>query len=243
MSKSKLLILGGIILAILIIVALIFFAQQKSKTNSLPVVKNLKPHVYKDSAADISRISLKVFYVVPANQTAESDWQENIRITLSQIIRFHNVQFHNSSSIHASLYQSPVILEHDDSFYDTNNTANGNPEGLRNIVPELEKRYAGFLQTDGTDYQVVAIVYEGVGASGSNGAMILSYSYLSKPEYKLDGASIFYHEFAHTIGIPDRFNFSDNAALSDDIMGSGRYKPLASQYLGPDILAELGIGK
>lgn len=204
---------------------------------------SIKPHLYKDPSVDISQIDLKIFYVVPNNLQVAPEWRTQISSILTDIVKFHELQFHNTSKLTANLYPSPVILTHEDSFYDTQNTDYGNPQGLRNIVPELESRFPDFLKVPPGNYQATAIIYEGVGASGAENAMILSRTFLSGGEYNLDGASLFYHEFAHTFGVPDRYDLTNNQPESGDIMGNGRFKPLDTNYLGSDILKDLGVIK
>jgi len=201
----------------------------------------IKPHFYQKPAIDISKINLKIFYVVPNNLQVATEWKDNINSVMPNEIKFHAVQFHNTSQLLPEIYPEPVVLEHEDTFYDTNNTNNGNPEGLRNIVPELERRFPKFLEHTNDTYLAIAIIYEGVGASGAPNAMILSRTFLSKDEYRLSGGSLFYHELAHTFGVPDFFDLVSNQPNSDDVMGAGRYKPLETNYFGPDLQVDLGL--
>lgn len=200
----------------------------------------LKPHVYKDPTQGISKIDLKIFYVVPSNLSADPNWHDQIQSVLKEVSDFHAVQFHNSSLLKAQIYPSPVILPHDDAYYDTQDTSNGNPQGLRSIEPGLERDYPDFLKVPQGEFLSVAIIYEGVGASGGEGGMILSRTFLAKDEYKLSRASLFYHEFAHTFGLPDRFD-QENNPDSDGVMGNGRYKPISINYIETDFLEGLGL--
>lgn len=82
------------------------------------------------------------------------------------------------------------------------------------------------------------IVYV-VNIKSADGFFILNRQYLSDPPLSAFGASILYHEFAHTIGLPDLFD-ENNAVFSNDIMGSGREKPLENTYILEDFLKEMG---
>jgi hypothetical protein len=229
-----------LIVAVLI-AAVAGFWYKKSPSLQSAKVGVLKPHAYNDPKTDLSLIDLKVLYVVPKNTKPALDWQKDINVVLSDVVEFHKIQFHFSSDIKPEIYPTPVILEHDDTYYDTQNTNFGNPEGLKNIVPELERNYPQFLKASDNDFLAVAIIYEGVGAAGADGYMILSRTYLTKDEYRANRGALFYHEFAHTFGVPDRYDLTNNDPYSGDVMGSGRYKPLDTNYLGRDIIFSLGL--
>ena len=230
-----------IILAIILVaIAGIFFLRQPDLS---PTASTAHAHYYKDPNIDISKIALKVFYVAAANQKIANTWQLEINKAVQDISEFHSIQFHGLSTIKAEIYPEPVKLSHDSTYYDTENTNFGNPEGLRRIIPELENNYEEFLKTKAQEFRAIAIIYEGVGASGSSGAMILSRTYLSDPQYATDGSAIFYHEFAHTYGLPDRFDPVTNIPQTNDIMGSGRFKPIATDYLDPSFDVDLGLSK
>ncbi|MDO8537069.1 MAG: hypothetical protein Q7R94_02380, partial [bacterium] len=121
-----------------------------------------------------------------------------------------------------------------------------------------------FSAIDKSEYRVMALFYEGVGGAGG----IIYESELDSPGEiakklgldesivyvvninSVDGfllvnkrfldATIFYHEFAHTLGLPDRYDEDDNPS-SSDIMGAGRKKPIENTYLDKSLLKEMGI--
>ena len=237
--KKKLLIFIVLGAAVLAIIA--YRGFYKSPASVITATAQIRPHAYGDAAADISKINLKIFYVVPNNLLIAPSWHNDIAGILDDEIKFHATQFHNFSRLLPEVYPNPVTLEHEDIFYDTANTDLGNPQGLKNIVPELQRRFADFLQVPKGNYLAIAIIYEGVGAAGAPNAMILSRTFLAKDEYKLVGKSLFYHEFAHTFGLPDSYSLTNNLPSANDIMGSGRYKPFDTNYLSPNLLAGLGL--
>lgn len=73
-----------------------------------------------------------------------------------------------------------------------------------------------------------------------DGFFLLSRAFLVDPQYRAFGASLFYHEFAHTFGLADQYNEFDQPS-SYDIMGSGRKQPLEATYIGRVFLKEMGV--
>lgn len=69
---------------------------------------------------------------------------------------------------------------------------------------------------------------------------LVNRNYLAQNALKSYGSSIFYHEFAHTIGLPDTFS-SESGPSTSDIMGTGRNKPIENTYLDKNFLKEMGI--
>ena len=208
-----------------------------------PVKLELKPHVYKQRDVGITDIQLKVFYAVPKNRIGKivDNWEVAIEEIMPDILKFHNLQFHNFSNINYAIYPEPVILEAENLFYDTLDTNRGNPEALKNVSGELERRYSDFLKTTGDQFLVLSIIYEGVGSSGSTGVTLFSHTFLTSPEYLAIKSSLFYHEFGHALGLPDQYDISTNEAFSSDIMGSGRRKPIDITYVDRALLKEMGL--
>lgn len=231
-----------VLLALAILISFGLFWLYSTREARFPVEKSV-PHFYKDSSRDISKIKLKIFYAIPKNKSGNisPDWQELIIPVAEDAIKFHAVQFKDLSQLNYDIFPQPFILENDSIFYDTDNTDKGNPEGLRNITPELERRASEFIKTGENEFLVIGIIYEGVGASGTDGAMILSKTFLYDPQYNLFRSSLFYHEFGHTLGLPDEYDIEHNTPYSNDIMGAGRRKSINSMYISRDLLINMGV--
>lgn len=123
------------------------------------------------------------------------------------------------------------------------------------------KNFAAFAPGE---YRVMALLYEGVGGSGGliYETGLTTASEIAKkfgiPESwiyivdiksvdgfflvnrKIATASIFYHEFGHTIGIPDEFGDNDGP-YTEDVMGEGRKKPIENTYIDRSFMKGMGI--
>lgn len=235
----KFLIVGGISIGICL--GLWLFLLQKPGT----LTAQPKIHFYNNPTKNLSKISLKVFYFVPSNRQNEisDEWFSIASEDLKEMQNFHSSQFSNYSILTYKIYPQPIIGLEDNFLYDKNRTNGGNPHALTKITREIEARvldpagdlYNGDLaKTKPGVYEVLAIFYEGVGASGTEGSLLLSRGYLTQEETKEYRSSVFYHEFLHTLGVPD---FSE----SDDIMGKGRLKPLGATYISDEIKKKMGL--
>lgn len=238
MKKSIIVIILLAILAGLVLAGALLLARKPEEAVSVPA-----PHAYGDPEAKIGKIGLKVFYAVPKNEVhgIPKDWQKQIERVLGEVANFHSAQFHQLSKLSSEVYPEPVILENDNGFYDTSDTNYGNPEGLRRIVPELERRFPVFLKPTEGSFSIIAVVYEGVGAAGAPNAMILSRDFLSDPDYLSVSSALFYHEFGHSLGLQEKYDLATNQPFSNDIMGRGRLRPLTTGYIDPASINEMGL--
>ena len=73
-----------------------------------------------------------------------------------------------------------------------------------------------------------------------NNLFLLNRKFLTDMPYNAYGSTLLYHEFAHTIGLPDAYD-EHNAILSGDIMGGSRTEPISTTYIGDATLRMLGV--
>ncbi|MDP3770549.1 MAG: hypothetical protein U1A25_01155 [Candidatus Sungbacteria bacterium] len=217
----------------------------------VPVAAQI-PHVYDNSAQSIEDINIVAFYVVPKNKVAVQidNWKEILQENLEKLQAFHNAQFKSASHIRVFIYPEPVIGRKDNLAYDTDITQHGNPSALLEISQELKERAfdsAGDLyKTDlasfvAKGWHVSYILYEGVGAAGTEHAAIMSRTFFTDPQYRIRGTSYMVHEFYHTIGIPDGYNLVTAVPTTDDIMGLGRERAIEYTYLAGSTLKSMGL--
>ncbi len=224
-----------------VIVILLFLTVSKLPNGQ--TVSGSSAHFYKDPQRSIAHIRLKLFYAVPRNRIdgIYQNWGDIIKLAAGDLVKFYTFQFRGLSNIKYDIYPEPFILENESIFYDTESTNKGNPEALKRIVLEIEKRVPEFLAKDSGEFQVIGIIYEGVGASGTDGAFILARSFLSDEQYRPFSSTLFSHEFGHTLGLPDEYKLDTNQPFTDDIMGGGRRRPIDVAHFDKPLLKDMGI--
>lgn len=109
-----------------------------------------------------------------------------------------------------------------------------------NHTPEKDKEFAEFtglpeLVSRTADVELV------------DSGMLLSTSFFVDDVY-VYGKTILTHEFYHTIGLPDGYDYNildelnrTNLSLTPDIMGLGRFQSLDKTYLDHDMLINMGF--
>lgn len=145
------------------------YSEELPKSSVLHAVGNLEK--------SIEEIEIAAFYFVPKNKKANQleNWNELLEKHLNKLVDFHSIQFRNRSSVVYKIYPKVVVGLEENIVYDTNNTQNGNPQALIHVAEELAVRVfrkdgdlfdAEFSEKRPNAYPVMAILYEGVGASG-----------------------------------------------------------------------------
>lgn len=210
------------------------------------------PHLYKNPDRSIAKIKIAAFYFVPKNKIslAIPNWSAVFEEGIKKLQKFHTLELGHRSTLTYEIYPEPIKGLEDNIAYDTEVTQHGNPEALRRVAGELESRVFApsgdlyirdFAKEEQGAYRVMMILYEGVGSSGSENVALVSRVFLADPRYNETGASILSHEFYHTLGIPDHYEIPTAIPTSNDIMGSGRTRPLEKTYLGRETLRDLGL--
>lgn len=209
------------------------------------------PYIYNNPGQLIEDIEITALYFIPKNKTGQQigDWKEILEENLKKLQEFHDLQFQGRSEISYKILDEPVAGNKNNLEYDTNSTQHGNPEGLRRITAELEERGITKQQipqgppsvTNGAVYGVVLILYEGVGASGSDNVALVSRTFYTDPQYQSVRGTILAHEFYHTLGLPDAYEIPTAVPTSLDIMGLGLSRPLEKNYISRKFLKGMGI--
>lgn len=188
-------------------------------------------------------------------------WHKQLTDGLQQTAKFYQLQLDNSTTINWEIYPEAVVGQQPGAFYDGTDTGQGNPHALISVRQELLQRFfqqpqnpsdAAFAQTAAEEYPVIGILYEGLGSSATlitdqtaatggldsvtlegnqPQAFLVSRYFFTSDSYKDYYLSIFAHEFGHILGLADAFNLQNGQVQDDDIMGSGRFRPLAATYL------------
>lgn len=246
-SKNSAFIVAGSAAAV--IISLILYVQ----TYSRPVEIAKGAHIYNKPQLSIRNLDLFVFYAVPKDQTAH-DYEE-VREKLDTLLKdaavFHQTQFLGKSLLSYKIYPGALSLKNNSIFYDTDNTSRGNPRALERATLELEARVfeptgdlynPNFIGLSAPNaYRMIAIIYEGLGASGTEGSLLLSRDFVTRDEYSLIGSALFYHEFGHAVGLPEGYDIMTNIPFTNDIMGSGRREPLTTNHIDPKSLKAMGV--
>jgi hypothetical protein len=240
---------AGVLLAILGFFAWMYLWLDAPKLETYPAAPvSVTPHVYQGERS-ISSLDLLVVYFVPSDREAVEDeiWKTSVADAVRKLKEFHDVQLQHRSTLNVVIRDALVTGEKTGKEYDTDDTNEGNPAGLRAISEELELRLSpgGDLHSELANFNgrrpIVYIVYEGVGSSGSpDGSALINRRFLTDTMSIAYGTSHFVHEFYHTIGVPDAYD-SEDISFESDIMGLGRRRPLEVNYLSAATLKSLGF--
>ncbi len=252
-----------IFLLIVLIGLIILLRIYRIKTPQLET--KIEPHFYNNPQISLNNINLMVFYVA-SSKSLPDNWHKNIEETLEKIKAFHNLQFKNLSHLDYKIYPKPLIL--DIKNIQLSEEQNHNIIKAIKIAEEIENQIIqgqidqNFAFLSNNAYNILVIIYEGAGLYGGliseekisfleknltyntnlrkfQGFVFISADYLMKNELKKIGPSLFYHELAHTFGVPDKYN--QREVLSLDIMGRGRWESLENNYFDYQTLVKMGI--
>lgn len=200
------------------------------------------PSLYDDFSEPRHIIRLDLVYFLPkdVSHNLVPGWKTHLEKAAEQVKEFYLLQLEDSVDFQIHIYPKSIIGENATAFYNGEGTDGGNPHALLAIEAELRER---FPQSGEGVWNVLGIIFEGVGASGSGEkrTFLLAREFLTREKIKnAYGLTFFAHEFGHAIGFPDSFDGGhevlkdDVAYTDDDLMGAGRYKPLSHTYLSDE---------
>lgn len=237
-SKSFIKIIIAIfVLSAIVGVGVYFVGMPKKVSNSF--------HYFQVPDVKISKIKLEFVYFVPSDQKPDENFNIVLENAAKEIRNFHLEQFHGLSALRYAIYPKPVTGIESSAFYDGFDTANGNPGAIKKIFLETAARVfnsngdmydAKFTRRQSDELPIRVFIYQGVGASSGVLSVIMSYDYFIKTNY---GATTLYHEMLHNLGVPDGYDYAIGNAYSDDIMGSGRTKPISQTYIREEIKKQM----
>ena len=225
-----------------------------------------QPHLAGNPAVPLRKVDIRAVYFVPQDRAAapNGNWQPALKTALEQTVNFYKKQLGGHVNFSFEIYPQAVSGFEITTFYDGTNTGRGNPQALLGIRQELQKRlfstsgdlYQKHFVPSGNDFPVLAILYEGVGGGGTLldesdhvatkagdqiSALLLARNFLTKDDYQDYGATFLAHEFGHALGLKDNYDTETGQPFSDDIMGSGRFRPLPYTFLAGADKQALGL--
>jgi hypothetical protein len=203
------------------------------------------PHAYGDPSTPIDTIALTAYYFVPSNKAADAGdtlWRAPLEKSLENLRHFHDLQTAGRSRIVYEIHPETVMGERTSTEYDTDDTTKGNPNALKAIAAEINRRFPSATSS----YRVIYIVYDGVGAVGMTDdqlhAALLNKRFFIDPAYAMIRESLFAHEFYHTLGVPDAYQLTTGTSTAPDLMGLGRTaRLLEHNFIERETLSHLGL--
>jgi hypothetical protein len=254
--------IASIIIVILFGIALILGAvywygsAQQGQEMSMAEQRNIKINHYENGGVSLANIKVTAVYFIPKDEYRLykegqpggflSDWKERVNAQLERIKQFHESQFAGYSKLQYAIQEDPetaVIVGEQNSIEYVKKTNGGSsqgevPETLRIVGLELERRFPGITLPDSEPgvYRVLVIYYQPVGAVSSENVVLLGTAFIEgDTRIKGRGDTTLYHEFAHTLGLPDRYVYSGvqgyDQSTGYDIMGKARNGELEVAYI------------
>lgn len=234
------------------------------KTNGIPNIHTITPHMYDNAAISVENIHITVLYFVPkdSESVVVSSWKEDTTKHIKNLLEFHALQFQNTSKITYEFLPTYTLAEKNKIAYEGSLEVAEDYDALIPIKEEISKR---LLSKDGDLYaynnttknnkdgvrNVYLVVFEGRGAAGNGDFALVSRSYLTNKEYSAIGSTFLSHEFYHTLGVPDNYKSSiveredksqsrTSLITKKDIMGQVNI-PLSSTYIDMETLRNMGM--
>lgn len=216
-----------------------------------PPIFSSQPHAFDSSHESIAEIRLTAVYFVPRNITPTDQWYRLLEQELTRLQQFHAVQFRNRSNISYNIHPSVIRGALTNEAYDVDILQHDNPVVLRSVAGEITQALALDLSSASSPYQVLLVLFEGRGASGSKHLSLISRDFFERADTRLYAGTFLAHEFYHALGIPDAYTTISKVYTEDisvdvelissrDIMGRVRI-PLEETYIAPVTLTAMGL--
>ena len=177
MTHTSRLITAGILMVIIITAAAYYF-QNRPKPQGVSFKEPPKLHYADDPTVLLTNIKIKAFYFAPRDRETMIDpaWADILAKSLKATADFYEFQFQKAVTISYDIYPVPLIGREEHTFYDGADTSRGNPHGLAAVREEIVGRAMrqggdlyreSFARVAPNEYSVMAMLYEGVGASAT----------------------------------------------------------------------------
>lgn len=186
-----------------------------------------------------------------------------------RMTEFHKREFGAGLGLDFVIYPEVIYGLEEDRYYQSDFAEVPPREVLNKVESELRTRVfvktgdlydPTFVESGGDEYAVNLIVYLGPPLIHEDfrgqALFVPAFTNYSKSTFLVvspvlesgltyDPASIIYHEFLHTLGVPEQYNqfsldFFSERNERTDVMGRGADLPLLQTYIGEDIKRKMG---
>lgn len=177
MTRALLTLVGAVLFVMIISYAATFIPS--AQFAKMPP-SSLLVHRYNDENVSLKKIRVRLVFAVPKDKKipTEEEWKKllsRLDEAMREITAFHKIQMYERSQIRFDVYPDPVALLGPSVEYDTQDTSAGNPRALMAVTREIDARVISekgdlyrkdFAPPEADEYSVLAVAYQGVGASG-----------------------------------------------------------------------------
>lgn len=233
----------GIVLALLLfgvfVVRVILFSRGEEL-----FFPSQKIHYYGNPSRSVEQIRIKAVYMAPSEQDIADGWYAALQSSLAHISRFHQLQFLGKSSIVFDIYPEPLVADIARGPKKTvlPKTALDTLRGvLKERINSSPDNFSGFIQSSPNEFVVTLFLVETEESYAQENSLVFSRRALTNEIYLRSGDALLYHAFAQTLGIPVSYDSERGTAISEDVMGYGKFRPLELNYIGTAVTRRMGL--